>query len=369
MGFVRRYFFSILLLLVAGAVLIWQPKEIVLQGDTMGTTYTVVAYKRGIVFEQPVADAVADRLKSFSKLFSTYDNESEISKINSLLGVGGMSISDPFYTMFELGDWLYRKTGGAWDGSILPLLSVWGFGPSSERVPSRPNDSVLRVAKSQVGWDKWQVKRVKKSKGWSGTTTTRTLYRSVPDAQLDFNSIAKGYGVDLIAEELESRGFQSYFVEIGGEVRVKGVKPSLAPWRVGLQTPLANRKSGEYFRILAVSNVAVATSGSYLNYWTDGVTGRRYSHLMDPRTGDPTISSVISATVIATDCAKADGLATALTIMEAEQGLQMIEQLEGIEALVVLQHSADVTPSVRQTSGFKRYDVTASSPGFRQLPF
>ncbi|MDA1354173.1 MAG: FAD:protein FMN transferase, partial [bacterium] len=129
------------------------------------------------------------------------------------------------------------------------------------------------------------------------------------------------------------------------------------------------RKLGDYFRVLSVSDVAVATSGSYRNFWRDGTSERLYSHIIDPRTGKPTTSAVISATVIAPDCATADGLATALMVMSATEGLAMIEALDQVEAVLVVQESADVTPSVLETTGIKAYDVTASLPGFRRSPF
>ncbi|MDA1354621.1 MAG: FAD:protein FMN transferase, partial [bacterium] len=238
MGFVRRYFFSIVMLLVASAVLFWQPKEFKVSGTTMGTDYHVVAYKRGVVFDNPIKEAIESRLVAFSFVFSTYDNQSEINKINTYVGEGGIAISDGFKVMFELGSTLYALTGGAWDGTILPVLSVWGFGPNSTSIPSVPSDSTLSKARKVVGWDLWSLRPFVRRNGWSSITRGFKLFRSVPGTMLDFNSIAKGYGVDVIAQELDDRGFDSYFVEIGGEVRVKGVKPSLVPWRVGLQTPL-----------------------------------------------------------------------------------------------------------------------------------
>ena len=352
------------MLVIAGLVLLWQPKEVVVKGTTMGTTYHVVAYKRGLFSKSAVNTAVEKRLTDISNVFSTYDNQSEITKINRYRGDGGISISGEFAQMFALGDWLNAITKGAWDGTLFPLIELWGFGPDG-RSSAIPKQDEFDVVKARTGWQFWTLP----SRTDGVFSKSHSLKKEVVDSQLDFNSIAKGYGVDAIADVLVDRGFSSFFIEIGGEVRVGGLKPNLNSWRVGLQVPKSDGETSDYFRVLAVSDVAVATSGSYRNFWTDKASGRRFSHIIDPRTGWPTTTHVISATVIHKNCAKADGLATALMVMSPESGLKMIEEQAGTEALLVIQDSENAIPYVRQTTGFSAYDVTASLPGFRTLPF
>ena len=152
---------------------------------------------------------------------------------------------------------------------------------------------------------------------------------------LDLSSIAKGYGVDQVAELVRREGFTDFIVEIGGEVRAGGTRRDGRPWRVGINRPRADALPDELYRVAFLRDEAFATSGDYRNFFArDGV---RYSHVLDPRTGRPVTNRVVSVSIRAPDCTLADGLATAVMVMGAEAGLALVERLDGVEGLVVVE--------------------------------
>jgi thiamine biosynthesis lipoprotein len=178
------------------------------------------------------------------------------------------------------------------------------------------------------------------------------VFRKIaPGIQLDLGGIAKGYGVDRVSECLDAAGLKNWFVEIGGEVRVRGLNPDGVPWKIGIQFPSTNPMDQRLWGIVHATNGAVATSGDYRNYILRG--NRIYSHILDPRTGMTVFSETASVTVIAPTCMKADGIATALFVMGSEEGLEWIEQRPENEALV-LTRCPDGGIAEKYSSGFIR---------------
>jgi thiamine biosynthesis lipoprotein len=201
------------------------------------------------------------------------------------------------------------------------LLNLWGFG-SGGKERRIPTDAEITKAKALTGW---------RHLGVDGTSNLR---KDIPELQLALGAIAKGYGVDAVARLLKQAGLANWFVEIGGEVVVQGLNPKGVPWRIGIQYPTTNPMDDRLQGIVNLSAGAVATSGDYRNYIEqDGVV---YSHILDPRSGRAVLSDTASVTVTAPDCTLADGIATALFVMGATEGLAWVEQRPGVEAMFLL---------------------------------
>jgi len=308
----------------------------------MGTTYhvSVVAWRPDGDLQQRI-DA---RLDAVENAFSTYRRESEISRFNRLARAGEpFAISADFVKVMRTASRVFDLSGGAWDGTVMPLVDLWGFGPKGP-VSEPPAGELVRAGLEQVGFRKIELRASAAPEG-SGALVKREA-----GVTLDLSSIAKGYGVDAVAGLLHDAGFASYLVEIGGEVRAAGLRRDGQPWRIGVNRPRAEAAPDEVYRVAPLRDAALATSGDYRNeFEKDGV---RYSHIIDPRTGRPITNRVVSASVLAPDCTLADGLATAVMVMGARDGLALLERLDGVEGLIVTE-SPDGRLEDHATSGLR----------------
>ena len=309
-----------------------------LAGRTMGTTYHIVVVHGWLDRPRGLDVRVAQRLEDLNQRFSTYLPDSEINRFNRWPADDKpFKASAEFYHLLETAARIHRLSGGAWDGTVRPLVDLWGFGPAPVR-GTVPAAEEIAALKSAVGFDNITP----------GPALTIAKARS--DIALDLASIAKGYGVDAVAELIRSHGFRDFLVEIGGEVVASGHRPGGGPWKVGINTPLPEASATAVYGIVSLSDRAMATSGDYRNFFE--IDGRRYAHIIDPRTGYPVANNVISATVLAPDCTLADGLATALCVMGAQKGLALVASLPEVEALIL---TAGKNGEVRESrsSGFE----------------
>ncbi len=290
-----------------------------LVGGTMGTTYRI----KYVGSENPFAvqREIDAALVAFNAVFSTYEADSEISRFNA------HESTEPFEASAELSAMVRRAleiaawTDGAFDPTMLPLVNLQGFGPDGRQ--QEPSAARVREALDRVGYTKLKV------------LDDGRLQKSVPGLQLDLSAMAKGGGVDRIGELLTARGITDYMVEIGGEVRCRGEKSSGRPWRIGIEGPGSTR--GEYLvEELALRDAALATSGSYRNFVESG--GVRKHHIFDPRTGTNPDNGVVSVSVLASDCALADSLATALMIGGVDVAETIFDRFSDtrLEALFVI---------------------------------
>ncbi len=283
-----------------------EARFISIMGKTMGTTYSlkIVDSSNISLSEEALKLKVDSVLVEVNRQMSTYIPTSEISLFNKSESLDWQSVSYDFAYVLDLSKQIGLKTNGASDLTIGPLVNIWGFGPNY--IPEViPTNEEIRSAKLSIGLDKIHAQlnppMIKKDKA--------TIY-------CDLSSTAKGFGVDQIAEFIIGIGFNNFLVEIGGEVRVSGNNQYSVPWKVGISTPDA---SGKLQRAIELKNSSMATSGDYWNYFEkDGV---RYSHLIDARTGKPIQHNLASVTVIHEYCMMADGYATAINVMGAEEGL------------------------------------------------
>lgn len=307
-------------------------------GETMGTSYSVQITGK---VKQPALTQLHARIEiklaKISRQMSTWDPKSEISQFNHSESTEPISYSEAFVSVVRRALELSDSTEGAFDPTLQPLLNVWGFGSEGEE-RSVPTDEEISAARNLTGWEKLKVK------------TPTQIWKSEPSLSLALGAIAKGYGVDAIAEILEEAGLENWFVEIGGEVVVKGLNPDGVPWKIGIQYPTSNPMDARLQGILHITKDAVATSGDYRNYIED--EGRVYSHILDPRSGHAVRSATASVTVSASSCMDADGIATALFVMGAPRGLSWVEQMPGVEAMFLLRGDDDEIIE-KFSSGFK----------------
>jgi len=274
-------------------------------GSTMGTTYSIkVAELPPNLLPDVVADRIQSELEAVNQAMSTYRDDSELSRFNQLPADSSMVFSVDTFIVLQKSLEIWRRSQGAFDVTVGPLVNLWGFGPEGR--PNRvPDVDAQRAAWKRVGSDSLELNPDKHS------------VRKLRDVYVDLSAIAKGYGVDKVAMALESLGIRRYMVEVGGEIRVGAGKSPGQSWRLAVEKPVPQLR--EIQRVIDAENLAVATSGDYRNYFED--QGVRYSHTIDPRTGKPIQHKLVSATVIAPECADADGWATAMMVLGPEQGI------------------------------------------------
>ena len=309
-------------------------KVVSYQGMTMGTTFTVkwVSSSENTEFQTLIDQA----LVAVNQSMSTYISNSELSRFNHLQREQSMRISAPLVYVLGLSKDINIKTRGAFDVTVGPMVNLWGFGPDG-RVVNAPTDEEIDRVRKRVGFNFIRVDGDELSKE--------------RDSYIDLSAVAKGYGVDVIAELLEKHDISSYLVEIGGELRARGLKPDGNEWRIAIETPTSAAER-TIQRIIAVKDVGIATSGDYRNYFEEN--GVRFSHTIDPSTGRPITHKLASVTVLMPTCAEADALATAMMVMGPERAILFAEE-QHIKAFFIIK--TDNGFDERMTSGFSKYLV------------
>ena len=297
-------------------------KEVPIEGKTMGTTYHIKIVTGYFEDVAAIKKDIEKRLEDIDKSMSTYRNDSEISKFNTLKGVGEkVSVSKDFYHVMTVAEKLYKLTNGAWDGTIKPIVDLWGFG-SSERKEVIPALQKIWALLDSIGFN------------WIQIFDDHSLVKKKSDLSLDLASIAKGYAVDAVAARLTRGGIENYLIEIGGEVYASGRRKDGQSWKVGINHPLKDAPFNLVYKTIPLHDLALATSGDYRNFFE--IEGKRYSHVIDPKTGYPVHNGVVSVSIIANTCTFADGLATAVMVLGVEKGLALINGLDHVEGLIVV---------------------------------
>jgi thiamine biosynthesis lipoprotein len=313
-------------------------KEHLIQGRTMGTTYHITVVPRGSEDLNGLKAKIERRLLEINQVFSTYDKGSEISRFNALTRAGEkFSVSDDFMRVMRVAHKIYRLSGGAWDGTINPLVDLWSFGPT-QREPRMPPAESIKSLLPKIGFDHIQI------------IEPNFLAKKLASVTLDLNAIAKGFAVDEVASLIAANGIKNCLVEIGGEVFAAGLRLDGKRWRVGINRPQKEAAFNAIYKVVSISNQAFATSGDYRNFFElDGV---RYSHVIDPRSGYPVSNGIVSVSIIADNCTLADGLATAIMVMGAEKGLDLANRLDNVECFIVTERSKGLLTNL-QSKGFK----------------
>lgn len=306
-----------------------------LRGATMGTGYTVRVTALPPALNQADLQALVElELQRVNAAMSTYDPLAEISRFNQHQGDDWFAVSPDLAQLVQRAQDIGVQTGGAFDITVGPLVDAWGFGTAGPR-DSPPSAAELAAARAKVGMDRL-----------SQRVDPPALRKATPTLRIDLSAIAKGYGVDRVAAALEAAGIDNYLVEIGGELRTRGRRHDGAMWRVGIEQPAPDGRRVQ-LALPMHRDGAVATSGDYRNFFeTDG---QRYAHIIDPRTGEPVNHELASVTVIADNCAMADGWATALSVLGPGEGYQLAENA-GLAALFI--ERRDEAFEERTTSAF-----------------
>jgi FAD:protein FMN transferase len=293
-------------------------------GNTQGTTYNIIIANEKINFTKAEIDSI---LHDFDLALSTYHDNSAITLLNNTKV--SASAHDPFgylSSCYKQSKEVYQLTGGAFDPSVFPLVKGWGF---MENVDEPMSDEDIIEVMDYVGFDNYHA--------ISFRDDSVLLSKEKPEFKLDFNAIAQGYSVDVIDEFLKSRGQENYYVEIGGEIIVRGKNRDGDRWRIGIDAPKDDNTTHELENIIHVSDVCIATSGNYRKFYEkDGV---KYAHTLDPKTGYPVTHSLLSVTVIAESCAEADAYATAFMVMGAEITLAFVDAHPELKLKVYLLES------------------------------
>ncbi|MDZ4856874.1 MAG: FAD:protein FMN transferase [Nitrospirota bacterium] len=311
--------------------------ELHLSGRTMGTTYSV-KYRPGQ--DTPLLKAmqieVDALLTGINQTLSTYDPESELSRFNRMRTTDWVPASASLLAVLKAALEIGVQSDGAFDITVGPLVNLWGFGPEfhPDRIPLKAD---IAAARARSGPDKLTLR-----------DTQPAIRKHRPDVFLDLSGIAKGYGVDRVAELMAAYGIEHYMVEIGGEVRVRGLKERDTPWRIAIEKPLPGERSVQ--TMLALSDIALATSGNYRNFFE--LDGRRYSHTIDPATGWPVDHHLVSVTVLADTSMRADAWATAFQVLGPKRGMALAEQL-GLPVLFIVERDGQFEERV--CCAFQRY--------------
>lgn len=304
-----------------------------MEGKIYGTYYSI-SYESAANYDSTIVKEM-ERVNSSLSMFNpnsviTKINRSESDRVDSL-----------FVRMFIQAQKVYDMTEGAFDITVAPLSNAWGFGFKNERLPSAGKvDSLLRY----IGMNKLTLDGMR-------------LVKSMEGVQLDASSIAKGLGVDLVADFLEKKGVKNYMVDIGGEIRVRGISSKSRAWRIGIDKPVddVSASTRELQAVVAIEEGALATSGNYRNFYV--IDGKKYAHTIDPKTGYPVQRDILSSSVYAPTCMEADAYATAFMVLGREKAQKIIEKNTELEACFVYLDDKG-KQEVWMSDGFKKLIVS-----------
>jgi thiamine biosynthesis lipoprotein len=315
-----------------------------LVGETMGTTFSVsYLYTE----EQDLATPLTELLLDYNQAVSTYIKDADISYVNrGKDSVMVLAADNYLIENLRMAKQVYEQSEGWFNPCVMPLVNYWGFGYTKKKMITQVDSATVDSLLALVDFEsiKWEAMG----------DSVRLTWR--PRVQLDLSACAKGDAVDRVCATLDGLGYAHYFVEIGGEVRAKGHTINGFPWRTGIRQP----KEGSAVNALQVavnlSDMALATSGNYENYYVDEATGTKYAHTINPHTGYPEKNTLLSASVFAPTCGEADAFATAFMAMGLEKAFALADSLPQLEAYFVYS-MPDGTLATRQTGKVQGYLV------------
>lgn len=313
-GKIMAYMLPVAVVAIIVAVAFGKRNDGTYQKDTgfiFGTSYNVT-YESGKNYKKEIVDV----LNEVDRSLSPFNDSSIITAVNNNKDT---ELNTYFTDVFTLADKICKDTQGAFDITVAPLVNAWGFGFKNGTMPTQTQiDSI----KSFVGFN-------------HVTLTNGKIHKDDPRTMLDCSAIAKGYGVDKVAELLEAKGIKNYMVEIGGEIIVKGVNPEKKNWHIAVIKPTDDSlsTSQEMQTILKITDIAMATSGNYRNYYYKD--GKKYAHTIDPKTGRPVQHNILSATVLAPTCAQADAYATSFMVSGLDKAKQILSRHKEMMAYII----------------------------------
>jgi len=328
-----------LTLLVSGCLFDTEPDVVRLSGETMGTTFNITAIGDDLD-EEALAVSVQQTLDAVNSKMSNWDPNSEVSNFSASSSTDPVSVSPEFAYVIAAANDVHDKSGGAFDVTLGPLIELWGFGPRKPEDPV-PSDAEIEAALNAVGQNRLL----------SLDQEAGTLAKSDAGAGINLSAIAKGYGIDAVAQALADAGIENYMVEIGGDLVAKGENDKGETWRIGVEKPEQGAQSIQL--VVPVADRGLATSGDYKNFFEqDGV---RYSHIIDAVTGRPITHRTTSVTVLAENAMLADAWATAMLALGQEKGMELAEA-----------HKLAVFFIARDVTGGEDAYITVQSSAFKE---
>lgn len=328
----RQFTFLLYIFLVVGCKNINTKNYISFGGFIQGTTYQITYFSNE---NKDYRQQIDGLLVRFDSSLSTYKPYSLITRINNNDSL--VEIDDYFEVVFNKAYQVYEETNGAFDITVAPVINAWGFGPEKRvEVDSAKIIGLLKF----VGMQHVKIDNHK-------------IYKKFPEVKLDVNAIAQGYSVDIIADFFDKEGIDNYLVEIGGEIRTRGVNRNGGPWRIGIDKPIDNNQvpGQELQTIVQLQNKAIATSGNYRKFFEED--GIKYAHTINPKTGFQEKHSLLSVTVLSNDCISADAYATAFMIMGLEQSIEFVNNRPDLEAYFIYSDKGG-NFKVKTTKGFQK---------------
>jgi thiamine biosynthesis lipoprotein len=291
---------------------VWEPIKV--GGQTMGTTYHITYFDKA---KRDFKNSIDSLLLVVNKSINNYDSTSEVSRFN--LSTRGVKMRLPyFFPPIKKSKEVFEASNGAFDPTVMPLVNAWGFGAGKQ---INPNSAQIDSIKTFVGFDK--IHFVKDS-----------ILKTDARVQLDFGGIGQGYGADVIAAFLKSRGIENMLVELGGEGMASGKNlKTNKSWEIGILDPNSTYENQFFKAYVALTDRSFTTSGNYFNYREIG--GKKYSHTIDPSTGYPAERPILSASIFTTDCITADAWATAMMVMGHEKAIAALKDHPELEALLI----------------------------------
>ena len=311
---------------------------LVFSGNTMGTTYNIQIVAQENVSPEILSKKIKLILNDVEQSMSTWRSDSELSRLNNTTSSEWLTVSKDLLYVLKLAQSVSKKTNGAFDITLDPLINLWGF--SSHKIQtSIPDEKNILMALQKVGYRNLYI-----------DPERHAIKKGIP-IRINLSAIAKGYAVDKIAEYFNNQSINSYLIEVGGELRLKGHKKDGQLWSIAIETPSTGERKP--FKGLMLTDHAIATSGDYRNYYE--IKGKRYSHTIDPVTGYPVTHGLASVTVISKTAAYADAVATALMVMGSDKGYHFCEKNK-IPAYFVFHKNNKF--NTKYTSYMKKYLAT-----------
>lgn len=307
-----------------------------LQGQALGTSWTVLAQAPQMQAEA-LHQQIQARLSDLVMQMSAWEPESALSRLNRQPGAACMTLPPDLYQVLVHALSLARRSEGAYDPSIAPLVELWGFGPGRGPRTAPPAPADIDAARARVDWRRLQL-----------APDTRQLCRPA-GWHLDINALGPGHAVDAIAQLMQAAGIDAFMVELGGEIRTAGRAPGGRPWRIAVEHPQASDEAAHFDTVVELEDGAIGTSGDYRAGFIH--QGQRYSHTLDPRSGAPVRHALAAVSVIAAQAIEADGLAATLMVLGPEAGMRF-----------AVEHNLAAVFSVRTGNGLER----RSTPAFER---
>jgi FAD:protein FMN transferase len=335
----RSYDFVIAgLIWVALAVSASAAEPVGITGRAMGTSWSVKLIQPSTPVELAIVQRrVANRLEELERQFSTYRADSTISRFNAAQHTDWFAVEPELAQVAILSRAVSALTNGAFDVTVYPLITLWGFGGSgTQRADSLPSHAEIVTARRRVDWRQLEVK-----------AQPPALRKTAPRVEVDFSSMAKGFAADAISEELTQLGAPNHLVQIGGDMKSGGAAVDGRGWCTGIEAPTAGTQT--MARVIALHGEALSTSGDYRNFVELG--GQRYGHIIDPRTGFPVSGALASVSVVHSSAAMSSALATALFVLGPEAGFRLAQE-QKLACLFQVREGSDLLQ--RATPVFER---------------